>query len=95
MNTRTRESIQKNIMGLKSIDELEDVHYILKLRWNQLKQLGTLEYRIGDKVKICHSEKRGGFEESGIVEKVNRTSILVLADSGKRWRCSPSVLQKA
>jgi hypothetical protein len=94
MNARTQESIRKNILGLKSIEELQDVQYIVKLRWHQLKQLGTLSFNAGDKVNINHSERRGGCVEHGTVMKVNRISILVKTDTGKMWQCSPNVLEK-
>lgn len=95
MNARTQETIRNKIMSLKSIDELQDVHYVLKLRWNQLKQLGALSFNKGDRVNICHEKGRfAGHKDAGTVEKVNRTTILVRADSGMKWRCSPSVLEK-
>ena len=76
--------------------ELIDLNHriVARLRFfNQMRaHAEMLEFRIGDRVAF-HATGHGTVE--GMLTRYNRKTVTVIADDGRQWNVSPSLLRKA
>jgi hypothetical protein len=86
-----KQLVKEYLWNIDNRDEISELWSILKQRAKQIDERLTTNFVIGDKVTFKDKNKVTTKAE---VIKVNRKSIIVLADSGHRWKISPSLLTK-
>jgi hypothetical protein len=62
----------------------------LKKRQSVIQQEAGSEFSVGQSVTF---PTRNGLTQSGLIEKINRKTIIVRTDAYKTWRVSPSLLK--
>ena len=76
--------------------ELVDLNHRVVERLRFLQQMRAhaemLEFSIGDRVSLSH---RGHGVVEGMLTRYNRKTVTVIADGGRQWNVSPSLLRRA
>lgn len=89
MTKRLEKAIQ--IISKLNQDELRSLSKALNERFSYLESLQVMKFHLGEKVtfKDCYNRK-----VEGIVKKLNRKSVKVLATDGRNWQVAPCFLKK-
>ena len=89
-----KKSILKAINEISSMDEMNEVIGLIKIKQKQLRAMNNLNVKssisVGSNVVV---NSRSG-SEKGIVQKIKRTKAIVEID-GKLWNCPLSLLEVA
>ena len=89
-----KKSILKAINEISSMDEMNEVIGLIKIKQKQLRAMNNLNVKssisVGSNVVV---NSRSG-SENGIVKKIKRTKAIVEID-GKLWNCPLSFLEVA
>lgn len=89
-----KKSILKAINEISSMDEMNEVIGLIKIKQKQLRAMNNLNIKssisVGSNVVV---NSRSG-SENGIVKKIKRTKAIVEID-GKLWNCPLSLLEVA
>lgn len=89
-----KKSILKAINEISSMDEMNEVIGLIKIKQKQLRAMNNLSVKssisVGSNVVV---NSRSG-SENGIVKKIKRTKAIVEID-GKLWNCPLSLLEVA
>ena len=89
-----KKSILKAINEISSMDEMNEVISLIKIKQKQLRAMNNLNVKssisVGSNVVV---NSRSG-SENGIVKKIKRTKAIVEID-GKLWNCPLSLLEVA
>lgn len=89
-----KKSILKAINEISSMDEMNEVIGLIKIKQKQLRAMNNLNVKssisVGSNVVV---NSRSG-SENGIVKKIKRTKAIVEID-GKLWNCPLSLLEVA
>jgi hypothetical protein len=73
--------------------ELREANALIVHRLNDLASKKAREFRPGQ--RVCWVSSQSGMKIFAIVQKANRKTVSVLADSGTLWRVSPQLLSPA
>ncbi len=89
-----KKSISNAIKGISSLEEMNEVIELIKIKQKQLRLMTAHEVKnsisVGSKVIV---NSRSG-SESGVVTKIKRTKAVVEID-GRLWNCPLSLLEVA
>lgn len=89
-----KKSISNAIKGISSLEEMNEVIELIKIKQKQLRLMTAHEVKnsisVGSKVIV---NSRSG-SESGVVTKIKRTKAVVEID-GRLWNCPLSMLEVA
>ena len=89
-----KKSISNAIKGISSLEEMNEVIQLIKIKQKQLRLMTAHEVKnsisVGSKVIV---NSRSG-SESGVVTKIKRTKAVVEID-GRLWNCPLSMLEVA
>jgi len=89
-----KKSISNAIKGISSLEEMNEVIQLIKIKQKQLRLMTAHEVKnsisVGSKVIV---NSRSG-SESGVVTKIKRTKAVVEID-GRLWNCPLSLLEVA
>jgi len=89
-----KKSISNAIKGISSLEEMNEVIQLIKIKQKQLRLMTAHEVKnsisVGSKVIV---NSRSG-SEKGIVTKIKRTKAVVEID-GRLWNCPLSMLEAA
>ena len=89
-----KKSIIKAINEISSMDEMNEVIGLIKIKQKQLRAMNNLNVKssISVGVNVVVNSRSGS--ENGIVKKINRTKAIVEIN-GKLWNCPLSLLEVA
>ena len=90
MNSSTRSKIAA-LFSVMNSAELREASDMLRDSYRNLERRNAYCFHVGDQVYFKSS--REGVVR-GVVDKVNRKTIGVVATSGMKWRVSPNILKK-
>lgn len=89
-----KKSISNAIKGISSLEEMNEVIQLIKIKQKQLRLMTAHEVKnsisVGSKVIV---NSRSG-SESGVVTQIKRTKAVVEID-GRLWNCPLSLLEVA
>ena len=93
-NDQNIQTIIASVMTLKNRKEVDRIWDACTVRNGQLSEVMALSFTKGQKVEFDYKNK----VTSGIVEKINRKTIVVTVKNGEsvvKWKVHPSLLRIA
>ena len=91
MNKATRSQLAGLLAGM-DVGELREASQMLKDAFAAAERRHSCLFKAGEKVQF---PTRGGQVVHATVEYPNDKTVTVKAEDGRRWRVSPSFLEKA
>ena len=86
--------IVNHIYQIETQDDLKIIGGALEMRWNELIARAATAFKVGDHVKF--RDRRRGRLVVGVITKVNRKTIKLVADGdGMKWTVGPALLSPA
>ncbi|KXB07635.1 hypothetical protein AKJ51_00775 [candidate division MSBL1 archaeon SCGC-AAA382A20] len=91
MEPENQKKLKEIIWDLNSQEELDEVHNLVRQRWDHLVKQEVTSYKPSDRVKWLHK----GRSHTGKVVKCNVKTVDVEEDnSDKIWRITPTNLER-
>lgn len=87
-----KEELKKLILQIETQEELHEVYELMKRMQVHLRSIAVTQFKVSDKVSFTSS--KSGIVVTGIVVKVNPTTIKVNAGAQGQWRVAPTCLKK-